>query len=315
MGAFNDYKQPPGGPIELNPDGSPRFPADAVPTGSSTPTPSPTAPVSGATVRAAASGAGQKSFADIMAGLGLPTQDTMKKTAKKATVHKDDLPVLTARGKSYGPVAGRAGGSPGDKTEKQSDAILKIYKDDAFRSKIADQMIAAGLIAPTQSNDLGAIADAWAKVVGQAAQFYQAGNARTPEEVIGMINVQKKAKAAAVPTVQTFDSTEAQTFTDAPTQIRGVLQKMLGRDPSPEEMQSYQAGLTSAAQANPTTSHTVLNTDAQGNQVSNTTKGGGIDPTEVLGQLSQADPEYGAYQASTTYMDALKSAIGAFTGA
>jgi len=28
--------------------------------------------------------------------------------------------------------------------------------------------------------------------------------------------------------------------------------------------------------------------------------------------MAERDPEYGAYQASTTYMDALKQAIGAF---
>jgi len=42
------------------------------------------------------------------------------------------------------------------------------------------------------------------------------------------------------------------------------------------------------------------------------TQSGGIDPTEVIGQMAQADPEYGAYQASTTYMDALRQAIQAF---
>jgi len=303
---FNDYKEPPGGRIELNADGSPRFPQDQ-PTATSTATPTAT-PTSGAAIRTAVSG--DVSFADKMAALGLPAQDTMN-TAKKATVHKDDMPVLLARGKTYGPTATPFAGSPGDKLQKQSDVVLRIYKDDAYREKIAKQMIAAGLIQPNEEHDLGAIADAWGKVVGQAAQFYAAQNPRTPEEVISLINIQKKAsaRAAATPSTSVTDATTAQTFDDAPTKIRDVLAQTLGRAPSTEEMRSYQAGLNAAAQANPQQSHQVVNSDGKGNTTVNTTNTGGIDPTEVLGQMAQRDPEYGAYQASTTYMDALRQTI------
>jgi len=206
-----------------------------------------------------------------------------------------------------------AANTPGD-TLKLSDAKNAIFADDAYRGKVAQQMVAAGLLDPTQINDLGAIQKAWNQVVGQAAAFYAAGNYRTPEEVIALINVQRK-HTKTFPRTTTADSTQAQDFgTDGPSRIRATLQQTLGRAPTAGEMATYQAGLNAAAQANPQQQHSVTTQDANGNTVTNTTNSGGIDPTEVLGQMAQTDPEYGAYQASTTYMDALKQAIGAFVG-
>lgn len=196
---------------------------------------------------------------------------------------------------------------------KKSDAENRIFASDGYRAQVAKQMVEAGLLDPTQINDLGAIQAAWNDVVGQAASFYQAGNPRTPEEVIALINIQKKAKAAPVPTTTTENTTQAQDFaTSAPTDIRKALTNMLGRAPTSDEMQSYQAGLNSAAQANPQQQQTVTHNDGKGNITRDITQSGGIDPTEVIGQMAQADPEYGAYQASTTYMDALRQAIQAF---
>jgi hypothetical protein len=309
VGAFSDYKEPPGGRVELNADGSPRFPKDQ-PTSSPTATPTAT-PTSGADIRAAASGAGQKTFGEIMAGLGLPVQDTPNSPGSSATVDKKNPPLLWTPGRkpvTYGPSYST---DPIEKLKTRADAQNEIFRNDAYREKVAKQMIAAGLLDPTQEHDLGAIADAWNKVVGQAVSFYAAGNARTPEQVIALINVQKKAsaRAASEPYTNVSDATTPQTFDDAPTKIRDVLAQTLGRAPSTEEMRSYQAGLNAAAQANPQQSHQVVNGDGKGNTTVNTTNTGGIDPTEVLGQMAQRDPEYGAYQASTTYMDALRQTI------
>jgi hypothetical protein len=218
-----------------------------------------------------------------------------------------------AADRDYGSAPDANGKSdPGD-TLTLSDAENRIFASDGYRAQVAAQMVAAGLLDPSEVNDLGAIQSAWKDVVSQAASFYQAGNPRTPEEVIRLINIQKKAKAAPVPTTTTENTTQAQDFaTTAPTDIRKALQTMLGRAPTSQEMQSYQAGLNSAAQANPQQQQTVTHNDGKGNITRDVTQSGGIDPTEVIGQMAQADPEYGAYQASTTYMDALRQAIQAF---
>jgi len=243
--------------------------------------------------------------------------------ASAALADDTDPPLLwTSPGNGKGRPAGsyndRVTRSPGMTREsggtlKVSEAERKIFEDDAYRAKVAAQMVAAGLLDPSELNNLGAIQQAWNSVVAQASQFYLAGNGRTPEEVIRLINIQKKAAAAPVPTTTTDNTTQVQNFdTSAPSDIRTALQNMLGRAPTSHEMQSYQAGLNAAAQANPQQQQTVTHDDGKGNVTRNVTQSGGIDSTEVIGQMAQADPEYGAYQASTTYMDALKGAIGAY---
>ena len=193
-----------------------------------------------------------------------------------------------------------------------SKAVNQIFESDSYREQVAKQMIAAGILDPSQEHDLFAITDAWTKVVDQAAMFQTAGAGKTPLEVLKLIRVQQKATAARKAATTTDDQTSVQHWSDAPTAVKDVLQRMLGRDPTDAEQATYQAGLNAAAAANPTRQHTVNHVDAQGNTTSSTTSSGGIDPTQVLGSMAERDPEYGAYQASTTYMDALKQAIGAF---
>lgn len=194
---------------------------------------------------------------------------------------------------------------------KASEAVNQIFASDSYRAQVAKQMVAAGILDPTQENDLFAITDAWSKVVDQAAMFQTAGAGKTPLEVLKLIRMEQKAKA---PTTVTADTTTTQNYsaTDAQGQTTKVLQQMLGRNPTTEEMATYRAGLNAAAAADPQKAHSVTHTDANGNTVTDQNISGGIDPTTVLGNMAQTDPEYGAYQASTTYMDALKQAIQAF---
>jgi len=290
-------------PVQLDSNGNPVLPKKA-PTATAAPT-AAAAPLTGADARAALGGQPTPDLTALANQMGIPLADLQGATG--TTSQADDPPLLLER-----PAYSRGSASQGmGNVVSTSAALAKIYESDEYRKKVAEEMVAAGILQPTEINDLGAIQSAWEKVVGQASMFYQAGNIRTPEEVIKLINIQKKAAAGAAsgPTTASQDTTTAQTFDDAPSRIRDVLARTLGRAPSSEEMQSYQAGLNAAAQANPNRSHTVVHDDGNGNQTVNTTNTGGIDPTEVLGQMAQRDPEYGAYQASTTYMDALRQTI------
>jgi hypothetical protein len=296
-------------PVQRNPDGSVK-----VPTSTPTASPSSVTALDGSTVRAVAGSANTAEQDALAFGLdGVPAQ---------ATADAKDPLVTIKRATSYNNVAGSANSADYNIANNrevavpQSEAKRRIFGDDSYRRRVADQMIAAGILSPNDANNLSAISKAWDKVVEQSAQFRLAGNDRTPEDVIRLINIQKKAAAPVrqYPYTTTTDESQVQTWTDAPSQVKDVLQRMLGRDPSSEELASYQAGLNSAAQANPQQSHSVQTEDANGNVVRQVSNSGGIDPTQVLGDMAQGDPEYGAYQASTTYMNALKSAIGAFVG-
>lgn len=285
---------------------------DRLPPKGATASPTPAANPAGAGV-ANPAGAGSASTADsyiagLSSGAGAAANGTFSDPTDPPLLWQKRTP---SKGAGSASAADNGFAQSGD-VMKRSDAEAKIFSSDGYREQVARQMIEAGLLDPTQINDLGAIQSAWNKVVGQSAAFYNAGNPRTPEEVIALINIQKN-HAAAFPRTVTSDSTHAQDFgTDGPTQIRTALMQTLGRAPTASEMTTYQAGLNAAAQANPVQSHSTTTQDANGNSVTNTTNSGGIDPTEVLGQMAVTDPDYGAYQASTTYMNALKQAIGAF---
>jgi hypothetical protein len=80
-----------------------------------------------------------------------------------------------AADRDYGSAPDANGKSdPGD-TLKLSDAENRIFASDGYRAQVAAQMVAAGLLDPSEVNDLGAIQAAWKDVVSQAASFYQAG--------------------------------------------------------------------------------------------------------------------------------------------
>jgi hypothetical protein len=208
-------------------------------------------------------------------------------------------------------------GRDGVKTTSEAEAM--IFADDSFRAKVAQQMIAAGILDPTEVNDLGAIQSAWNKVVGQAAVFYAAGNARTPEEVIRLIKIQGGGAGGSgdTPGDTSSTTTSVQNFRNLngvqPTDIRKALISLWGRAPTDQEIQSYQAGLEAAAKANPVVTQANTHVDANGNKTTTSSESGGIDPVQVISGMATRDPEYGAYQASTTYMDALRQAIGGFT--
>jgi hypothetical protein len=94
-----------------------------------------------------------------------------------------------------------------------------------------------------------------------------------------------------------------------------VFQSLLGRDPGQGEIASYAEALAQSERNHPSsvTTTTQYNTptgEAVGS--SSVTQGGMTDQGRQLlaeDKIKQ-DPEYGAVQAATTYMDALESAVG-----
>jgi anti-sigma factor ChrR (cupin superfamily) len=94
--------------------------------------------------------------------------------------------------------------------------------------------------------------------------------------------------------------------------VRSLFQEQLGRDPEEGEMDRYVSMIQSGYRSHPSTTTTTQTTDAQGNttQKSSTT-GGNYDPSSMLVDQAQADPEWGSYQAATKYFNAMISALGA----
>jgi hypothetical protein len=103
------------------------------------------------------------------------------------------------------------------------------------------------------------------------------------------------------------------TIEDAHAAAKTVTQALLGRDPDKNEMDRLASIMTGYAQKNPTITKTTQRNDGSGNITSSSTSSGGYTASGVQDLLQEnvkADPEYGAYQAATTYYGALMSALG-----
>lgn len=180
---------------------------------------------------------------------------------------------------------------------------------DHDRTALGLSLYKSGLVNdPTAFDQVQA---AWNKAVDDAAGFYQGGKGRaiTPWEVLSLkmgVNGQK----AGGPKTQTSTSFNIPSPQDAEAGIKAIFSSAVGRDPTGDELKKYTAIMVGLAKKNPSTSTTTY--DASGNAT--TTSGGGISG-EGLKQAAldqvQKDPEWGAFQAATTYFNAVQQAIAA----
>jgi hypothetical protein len=96
-----------------------------------------------------------------------------------------------------------------------------------------------------------------------------------------------------------------------------IFQALMGRDPDKNELDRYGSMMTSYAQKHPTVTKQTQTTDIHGNTTSSSTSSGGYSAagvTDMLSNQAKADPEYGSYQAATTYFNALIGAMGGMSG-
>lgn len=93
-----------------------------------------------------------------------------------------------------------------------------------------------------------------------------------------------------------------------------VFQDLLGRDPGQGEIGSYATALSQSEMQNPSNTTTTTQFDpttGEATDASSVTTGGMSDDARALLASDEAKkkPEYGAYQAATTYMHALDQAV------
>lgn len=159
---------------------------------------------------------------------------------------------------------------------------------------------------------------AWSGLV-QTAQDYNAnGQNYTPWDVLSKDVSATKAGGGiqgAHTTTRTVSQVNLTNRVDAQAIFYQAAQQLLGRAPSDSEVASFQGFLNAKEKANPALSTVKTNYDASGQDIgSDTTKtSGGVDADAqnmIAMQQAEKNPEYGAYQAATTYMNALKQAIG-----
>lgn len=94
-----------------------------------------------------------------------------------------------------------------------------------------------------------------------------------------------------------------------------VFQDLLGRDPGQGEISAYANALSQSEQSDPSSTTTTTQYDPTTGEATNSASvstGGMTDDERALLAADQLKKgkEYGAYQAATTYMNALQSAVG-----
>jgi hypothetical protein len=181
-------------------------------------------------------------------------------------------------------------------------------KKDQFRAKLG--LINKNALQATDDD----LAKTWADYVQQSANNFAAGITLTPDEILDK-DVAARGAAASLAGTKTSTTSEVNLTSkvDSDAIFNSAAKSLLGRAPTPDEYAQFQASLNASERANPVNATTTTTTDAQGNVVSQnrqSTGGVGAGGAQLLAeQKAQQNPEYGAYQAATTYWNAAMQLI------
>ena len=113
-------------------------------------------------------------------------------------------------------------------------------------------------------------------------------------------------------------STQITDPTTAQAVVTNALSQLLGRAPTAGEIAQFQATLRAKEAASPVTTHTTTSYKAGIETGSTSTQTGGLtsEGAALLAQQqAMGSKDYGAYQAATTYFNALLNAVGAVNSA
>ncbi len=180
------------------------------------------------------------------------------------------------------------------------------------RAALGQQLFGAGLI--SDPNNIDMIYKHWDAAVDQAALFYNNGSGKkmSPWDVLNMkvfseLGPDGKPKApgggSSSSTSYNIPSKE-----DAAYSIKALFKGAVGRAPTEEEISKYTTMMVGLAKKNP--SRSTSTSDGTGNSTSESYSGISDAGMQSAVQTDlQHTSEYGAYQAATTYFNALQAAI------
>lgn len=217
----------------------------------------------------------------------------------------------------------KAGSGKGDKTLTTLQAMNLPYTwDEEEIAEAMKKMRQSGI--PVDSFDMGStsLVSVWGALVERASMTYAMSEGRrkvTPWDVLDMYKSEAKA-AGSFQNYQNGERTTTQrsitniTEGEAWSMLRDNLSRMLGRDPSDQEVREFSFRMNQLAAKNPSITETVTRYK-NGEPVSSETETeGGFTAADVQQQAyeeAQNDPQYAEYQAATTYFNSAISALGA----
>lgn len=197
-------------------------------------------------------------------------------------------------------------------------ASASIYSwSEEERSQLAKRLYNAGIL--EDPSDMKALASLWADATYQTGMMYTQSGGKTKLTPLQYLSQKIDTAitggfgAPNVPKTTTNTSTQIvlPDKSDAQASVSTLFQESLGRAPTDDEMERYVSMMMSSYKKNPATTTTKTTTDRTGNSTSKSTTTGQYNPAEDLKNKAQADPEWGAYQAATTYFNAMQSAMAA----
>lgn len=226
---------------------------------------------------------------------------------------KDPLVYLGQNNLLQGEMRFTAGTNYYDKTSKLSAVANQYYNwDPKTKDKFLTQLNLAGYDTNNLRDDQ--VAQLWAGYAQQAAAYYAAGNKMTPWDILAKDRQAREAYMNTPRSVtQTSTNYQMSTREDAHALFLQAAQSLLGRDPTKSEISTFQKALNAYEKKNPTVTTTTSNyVGDQLKSQSSTSKGGVSENARALMAQEdiKKDPEYGAYQAATTYFDAMMQMIG-----
>lgn len=212
----------------------------------------------------------------------------------------------------------------GSTLRDERDVYLDLQRmTESELAQLAKQMVAAGLLDEDFKRE--DVEKAWDFLIAKAADYHEA-NPNSLMTPVDMLELYGAGGAAALGSTGTAQAAKIQEVISrsrdltSNTEARALLTRAatdaLGRRPTAKEIDDLQVALNSAQTKNPVTTTTRTSLGAGGDVRSqDQTQTGGVNADAFTdkwvrgGDKPSLDSEYGAYQAASTYYNALMQAI------
>lgn len=181
----------------------------------------------------------------------------------------------------------------------------------------------------TTVTDFDSMHKAWGGLVQRAGAMYSLSSGQrkvTPWDVLDLYKTEMKkagtfggSGSTGTPSTVTQTSRSVSTITngDGWSALQNTLSRMLGRDPSDEEVRDFVGRMNYLAAKNPTVTTSTTRGIGTGNQSTSSRTKAGFNSNDILENAykdAQSDPDYAEYQSASTYFNAAISALGAIGG-
>lgn len=226
---------------------------------------------------------------------------------------------------NFGPELVREQGH--DRTEMVNSVMNQPFLWDG--DKVAEAIKKFQDAGVTGVTDFDSMQKAWSGLVQRAGAMYSLSSGQrkvTPWDVLDLYKTEMQkagtfggSESGGSPTTVTQRSRSVSTIThgDGWSALQNTLSRMLGRDPSDEEVRDFVGRMNHLAAKNPTITTSTTSGIGTANQSTSSRTKAGFNSNDILENAyrdAQSDDDYAEYQSASTYFNATLSALGAIGG-